>query len=129
MGRGKKLCKSCGTATGPRAKICNNCHQPFSFKPKIFGKEPEKKVDWQKLKRGDRIRTMMGSGPYWQGRSEEKTYMGHYGKFTVLNVEDNGLEVLSEKAGYAFLYMGPTVTTEDGITRQAYSLKKLGRRL
>lgn len=133
MPRGIKTCNKCGKTTGPRTRECANCGQSFMFKPKAFNKEPEKQIDWRMLKRGDRIRTIMGSGPYCLNSNGDRAYIGHYGKFIVLEVKDNGLEVISDGVkgiGYAFIYMGEESRSADGIIyRQPHKIKKLRPRI
>jgi hypothetical protein len=72
------------TCPGCEAKIHtrkSQCSCGFSFYKKKRKKTIE---DWQSLKKGDIIRSVYGNGPYWEDpNTQEKQYMGSYGKFIV----------------------------------------------
>ena len=119
MSRGRKLCNKCGEANGPRSFKCKSCNHPFKMnvnkkikitKTKRF-KRPKKRVinNWTELERGDIIRVVGGSGPYYKDENSEKHYLTNRGLYTVLKSEQNGIHVRSDKGGdFQFLYMGPT---------------------
>jgi hypothetical protein len=139
MGRGQKTCKGCGAATGPRAFKCAKCGQAFSFKAEsVLGatrgiQQPEKVCDWKSLQRGDRIKVIAGSGPYWPAKADvegaENIHMGYYGKFTVKSIHKDGIIACGNKKEGAwatcFIYMAEPKQAESGIMRVAHKVVKL----
>lgn len=106
--RGQKLCSECGTINGVRAFVCKNCEA--EFKMKKGRKRPRKKQveDYRTLERGDTIRVVGGSGPYYTSKETgERTYLIDRGKYTVISTDDTGIQVYGEN-GYGYLYMGKT---------------------
>lgn len=103
--RGQKLCSECGTINGVRAFVCKNCEA--EFKMKKGRKRPRKKQveDFKTLERGDTIRVVGGSGPYYTGEDGERSYLIDRGKYTVISTDDNGIQVYGPN-GYGYLYMG-----------------------
>ena len=74
-------------------------------------KKPRKRAhkvpvdDFKTLERGDIIRVVGGSGPYYTGDDGERTYLVDRGKYKVLSTDDTGINVYGE-SGYGYLYMG-----------------------
>jgi len=69
---------------------------------------PQKNFDWKTLTRGDVIRVVGGSGPYYKYKNGDKQYLTDRGIYYVESVCKNGLSVQSHKGGgQEFLYMGP----------------------
>jgi len=113
MPRGKKSCPSCSFETGPRAYSCPKCNHIFAFKPK--GKEAKntkiiEKLNWRELVKGDRIKVRGGS--YYVCRGEFIP-MGANGKFTVCEVQHNGILGDGFEGGYQFIYMGGDFQSPD----------------
>jgi hypothetical protein len=103
--RGQKLCGSCGTINGVRAFTCKSCEAEFSMKKFRRGLRKVLVRDFKTLERGDVIRVTSGSGPYYTDQQGERQYMVDRGKYTVMSIIEEGLNVLGEK-GHSFLYMG-----------------------
>lgn len=144
MPRGCKTCKGCGVENGPRAFVCKGCGQAFTFKhmdeaePASSGvttthklTKISKLVDWRSLVRGDRIKVVAGSGPYWPSkeREGEKIPMGYHGKFTVAYLDANGIHAHGNKKegslAHCYIWMGPKVETPSGLVRKAHKVIKL----
>lgn len=116
-----KTCPSCQLEVGRKTRTCS-CGHKFLFVKK--GKwEIIKK--WKMLKRGDHFWLKSGSkGPYFKGENGI-ILMGYRGKFTVRNLDVNGIEAYSSHTGFAFVYMGPDFYCENtGIHRRKYILFK-----
>jgi hypothetical protein len=104
-----KKCQKCGTLSHARCSTCE-CGHVF------YQKKQKNKVinDWQNLQKGDIIKSVKGYGPYWMNpTTEEKVYMGSYGKFTVRNIGKNYIvahqmlgKSIDNAAGTFVLYMG-----------------------
>ena len=86
----EKKCNECGTLAHARSSVCKNCGYVFYIKKKEL--EVQLAKDWRDLKRGDVIKVITGSGPYYLSKDNpgEKIMMGHKGKFEVLEIIDNG---------------------------------------
>ena len=109
MPRGQKTCSKCGEATGPRSFVCPKCGQPFSFKPKFLRPEKGQDIpDWRKLRRGDEIKVIAGSGPIWETEDEDIN-MGYNGKFIVHGMDVDGLHAYptgkTAESGHCYIYM------------------------
>lgn len=140
MGRGQKTCKSCGTHTGPRAFKCPKCGEPFEFKDKVpscFKPEKGESVfDWRTLVRGDRIRVIAGSGPYYPKNSQrdEDIPMGYYGKFTVRYLDENGIHaygnVKEGEQSHCYIFMNPEASglSKTGMMRVPHKIVKLRKK-
>lgn len=140
MGRGHKNCSSCGFSTGPRSFRCPNCQTPFEFKEKGIAQlrkqlenKTEQKVvdfDWRTLQRGERIRVISGSGPYWpaSGERQENIPMGYHGKFTVRYVDKDGIHAVGNKKeanGHSFIYMGEPKLSKSGLFKEPHKIVRL----
>lgn len=140
MGRGQKTCKKCGSTTGPRAFKCPSCGEAFEFKdkvPSIFKPEKGESVfDWKTLIRGDRIRVIAGSGPYYPKNAarEEDIPMGYYGKFTVRYLDEDGIHAYGNakegEQSHCYIFMneeasGPSKT---GMMRVPHKIVKLRKK-
>jgi len=106
-----KKCKECGKMSHARTATCQ-CGYVFYQK-----KQRNKAIEnWQDLRRGDLVKSVKGHGPYWiHPETQEKTYMGSYGKFSVQDVGRDYI-VVHERAGShkygsgtIILYMGDHV--------------------
>lgn len=107
MPKGKKTCDNCGTLTGPRAYMCPNCNTPFSFKVQSREKKNTKLIrnfNWRELEPGDKIKST--GGPYYV-KGSDFIPMGYRGKYTVVNIDQEGIVAYSSKGGYCHIYMGP----------------------
>lgn len=109
--RGIKTCKNCQTENGARAHFCSKCQAEFPIKNKhgFIVKKINKKIDdWKELKEGECIRVISGTGPYYD-RNGYKDSVGHYGKFIVKWIDDNGIVCFGcskNNQGFAHIYMG-----------------------
>jgi len=89
-----------------------------------FLKNKEKKVDWTTLEKGDRIKVIKGSGPYYI-MNKNKIPIGDYGVFTVKSVDPVGIFVYN-KYGNSFLYMGKIkFNDQTNVVRRPYKIVKL----
>ena len=105
---GRKMCSKCGGGNGCRAFNCKHCDHPFKMKKHRKRPRLQKNFDWKTLTRGDVIRVIGGSGPYYKHKNGDKQYLTDRGIYYVESVCKNGLSVQSHKGGgKEFLYMGP----------------------
>lgn len=137
MPRGLKICPKCGRQTGPRAKNCPNkkCGYKYTFKPSALRKPKGEKIDWRQLQRGDVIKIIMGSGPYWISKYEKdeegnplKIPMGYYGKYTVKSIDKEGIHAYPLKAkgsGHCYIYMGKKKIGKSGTHIRSHKIRKL----
>jgi hypothetical protein len=130
MSRGRKRCV-CGNIVGVRTKICGACNTPFLFKPS-FQKEQRNEINWRELVRGDWIRVISGSGPYFPVEHEddvvENINTGYYGKFKVKSLEDNGIHAYpigKQEAGHCFIYMGKEKVSKTGTVLKPHKIVKI----
>ena len=105
LGRGKKVCSHCGTVNGVRSFECKNCGQEFKMKKGPKGIRKKKVEDFKSLQRGDWIKVVGGSGPYYTDRDGEKYYMVDRGKYIVEYTDSEGIHAYGD-TGYNYLYMG-----------------------
>ena len=105
LGRGKKVCSHCGTVNGVRSFECKNCGQAFKMKKGPKGIRKKKVEDFKSLQRGDWIKVVGGSGPYYTDRDGEKYYMVDRGKYIVEYTDSEGIHAYGD-TGYNYLYMG-----------------------
>jgi hypothetical protein len=99
--RGQKRCSKCRKINAARSYKCKHCLVVFKSKNKS-------KLDWTTLKKGDHIKVLCGSGPYWiSKRTGERIPMGEYGKFIVDKITSEGIHAY--ELGYSdhtYIYMG-----------------------
>ena len=103
--RGQKLCTHCNTVNGVRSFECKNCGQAFKMKKGPKGIRKKKVEDFKSLQRGDWIKVVGGSGPYYTDRDGEKYYMVDRGKYIVEYTDSEGIHAYGD-TGYNYLYMG-----------------------
>jgi len=102
-----KNCPECSEQSHARVATCKCGHVFYQKK----NRNSEIK-DWQNLQKGDIIKSVNGHGPFWiNPETEEKVYMGTYGKFKVHGIGKNYLLVVKIKNNYTYggiqvLYMG-----------------------
>ncbi len=127
MGRGHKTCKHCGATTGPRAHNCPACGKAFTFKSEVVAVE-DKAFDWRELQKGDLIKVVSGSGPYFKGEAD-RIYMGYHGVFRVQWVDDKGIHaypVKAKEAGHCYIYMGERVKESiGGLVQKPHRVRKI----
>ena len=118
LGRGKKVCVHCNEINGVRSFECKNCGQAFKMKKPPKGIRKKKVEDFKSLQRGDWIKVVGGSGPYYTDRDGEKHYMVDRGKYIVEYTDSEGIHAYGE-TGYNYLYMGKRCPSPmlDSITR------------
>ena len=82
----KKQCSNCGIKVGVRTKLCPDCGHKFLIRKR--GRRPKEVRDWEDLKKGDIIKVVTGSGPYFisKDRPGERIMMGHKGMFEVVEL-------------------------------------------
>lgn len=109
-----------------RAFVCKNCDAEFNMKKPR--KRPRKTVvkDFKTLERGDTIRVIGGSGPYYTDANDERHYLVDRGKYTVISTDYTGIQVYGEN-GYGYLYMGEICPSEllDSITKAPCKILKV----
>ena len=91
MPRGQKICSKCSSSNGPRAFVCKNCNQQFSFKAKSREQKTTKLIkdfNWKDLEKGDKIK--VSGGPYFVFNGEFIP-MGYRGRFIVESVDAQGI--------------------------------------
>ena len=134
MGRGQKAGPKCKVTTGPRAKECKGCGHKYEFVPKFLRPKIGKEIEnWSQLEKGDIIKVVKGSGPYWLGEEDEngvreKVCVGYSGKFKVMSAHADGLCVygVGGNCGYAYLLMVIDPTKgDDLLIREPYKLAKV----
>lgn len=142
MPRGQKFCSK-SHPNGPRAYVCSTCQEPFTFKKdstnnkaKVSTKKTEKvkqliSVNWRELKTGDHI--LVKGGPYHKTKRKNeviKQRMGYKGHYVVKELQDKGIIAYSgKKEGFAFIYMGPEETSQDGIIHRRPHKLRLMRKI
>lgn len=116
--RGQKKCASCNTINGVRSFECKHCGEQFKMKKFKRGVRKTLIKDHTILKKGDSIRVIGGSGPYYEGEDGERTYLVERGKYRVDKVDANGICAWGE-SGFEYLYMGKTCKSNvlDTITK------------
>jgi len=116
----------CGSQCGVRSVTCPDCNKKFPTKTKREKalKPKCEDVDWKDLRKGDTIKVLVGTGPYYEN-SNGRTYMGLAGKYTVLSIEKEGFFV-DDGIGRAFCYMGETKPGVVGI-KEAHKVKLIKR--
>ena len=112
-----KVCEQCQEQNGVRTLICKSCKAPFKIKssnynPKKARRRRKKQFikDWRSLSKGDVVRVIGGSGPFYDGKDGMRHYLTDRGKYTIDSIDKNGLHVLGiapRTSGQQFLYMGP----------------------
>lgn len=103
--RGQKTCSSCNTINGVRSFECKQCGAQFKMKKLKRGLKRILIKDHTILQKGDTIRVIGGSGPYYEDATGERTYFVERGKYSVDKVDANGIFAFSE-GGFDYLYMG-----------------------
>ena len=73
--RGQKICENCGEVNGVRAYECKKCDYPFKMKKYRKGNKKKKVEDHMTLNKGDLIRVVGGSGPFYTGEDGDKIYL------------------------------------------------------
>ena len=105
MRKGIKICQSCGTENGVRAYECKNCDAPFEMRKKRRGVRKKDVSDWTTLKRGDVIRVVGRSGPYFENEVGDRTYLLSNTLYKIYKLTDDGI-VAHGKYGFEFIYCG-----------------------
>lgn len=103
--RGQKICKSCNKINGVRAYECKECGAEFEMKKKRKGGRKKQISDHTVLNKGDIIKVVGNSGPYYIGSDGDKHYFTDRGKYTVMSVYKDGIQACGPH-GYTYLYMG-----------------------
>lgn len=118
----RKECSGCGNMVGVRTKECSDCGYKFLIRKR--GPRP-KQIDWTELKKGDTIKVVTGTGPYFLSRERqgEKIMMGHKGMFEVVELSNQGKKSCGiigrqiNRSGYRasvveYIYMGESYYDE-----------------
>jgi len=86
-------------------------------------------VDYTTLSKGDKIKVLKGSGPYYVGESGEKQYLGNNGIFVVDSILNNGIMASSKYGAIEFLYMGQEEKSSvmDNIIRSPYKIALISK--
>jgi hypothetical protein len=118
-----KECPECDNKAHARASKCKCGYQFY------IPKKKQQEIDasnWRDLKKGDIIKCIVGSGPYWLSKDKpgEKIMLGEKGRFEVVEIYDNGpkscgiiglqLHTRGRKANVReFIYMGESNYNEE----------------
>lgn len=141
MSRGKKMCPNCGEGCGPRSLNCKSCGAAFTFNPKklSLNKVVKEKLDWHSLQRGDTIKVIAGTGPFFpytnpESKQIEPIAVGHFGIFQVRSVEKDGIgafEILpgGRQGGFCYIYMGKPKKGVTGTVMRPHKIKRVIRRI
>jgi hypothetical protein len=86
-------------------------------------------VDYTTLSKGDKIKVLKGSGPYYIAESGEKQYLGNKGIFVVDSLLSNGIMAVSKYGSIEFLYMGQEEKSNvlDNIIRSPYKIALISK--
>lgn len=135
--RGQKLCSSCNTINGVRSFNCKSCNSPFTMNkkrkntPALNAARINRNLiaDYTTLSKGDKIKVLKGSGPYYIGDSGEKQYLGNNGVFVVDSILGNGIMAVSQYGAIEFLYMGQEEKSNvlDNIIRSSYKIALISK--
>lgn len=123
--RGQKICPSCNEGCGPRTLKCACGHEFLKSKNVLIAANASVMVssqatlstrlltphainDWRDLKSGSMIRVLKDSGPYMELANGMKSRIGHYGKFVVHYVDENGIHAY-DNYGHSYIWMGPNI--------------------
>ncbi len=119
-----KICSLCNQEAGVRTKICD-CGAVFPVKSKREKalKPKGEEIDWKDLRRGDEVKIIAGTGPYYESENG-RIYMGLAGKYKVISVEKDGF--LVDDGGRAFCYMAEKRQGVVGF-REAHKVKLIKR--
>ena len=121
----KKQCPDCGLMVGVRTKNCPDCDHKFLIRKR--GARP-KQVEWTELKRGDVIKCVQGTGPYWVNKETgERVGFNFRGKYKVDFIDRKGIGAYPEKnkteSGFCYIYMGkPKFSKESGIHSRPHKI-------
>ena len=112
-----KVCEQCQGQNGVRTLICKSCKAPFKIKSSNYSPSKARRrrkkqfiKDWRSLSRGDVVRVIGGSGPFYEDEEGMRHYLTDRGKYKVDSIDKNGINVIGiapRTSGYQFLYMGP----------------------
>ena len=103
--RGQKICSHCNTANGVRSYECKSCGQEFTMKKKPKGIRKKQVENFKTLQKGDWIKVVGGSGPYYEDSEGERAYFVNRGKYKVEYTDNEGIHAHGD-SGYNYLYMG-----------------------
>jgi hypothetical protein len=130
LSRGQKLCPGCNKINASRQRVCKHCDREFISKNTPIKNEI---LDWKKLERGDYIRIVQGTGPYFlctrdtdECTTGERLCMGNKGVYKVVGLDRRGIRAVGashKNGGFVYLYMGePYCSKETGLYYEPYRL-------
>lgn len=124
--RGQKTCVECDAINGVRAFVCKECGSEFKMKKGRIRPHNVLVEDHTTLERGDIIKVVGNSGPYYTEENGEKTYLVDRGSYTVVRTYADGIQVTGE-SGHGYLYMGKTCPSKlvDSITQAPCKVQKV----
>ena len=112
-----KVCEQCQEQNGVRTLVCKKCRTPFKTKSSNYNRSKARRrrkkrfiKNWRSLSRGDVVRVVGGSGPFYESSDGMRHYLTDRGKYEVESIDKNGIHVLGiapRTSGHQFLYMGP----------------------
>ena len=125
--RGQKVCEHCKTINGVRTYECKQCGHAFTMKRTRKGIRKKRVRDFTLLTKGDTIKVVGGSGPYYTDSKGDRLYLVERGRYTVSGTSHDGIHAYGPN-GYNYLYMGTVCKSNilDTITRspcKVYLLK------
>ena len=108
--RGQKICPKCNCVNGVRSFVCKNCDHEFKMKKGRRGPRKIPVKNHQSLIKGDKIRVVGGSGPFYTDRYGEsfgekfnvlydkkgRSYLNKLAKKYGLTVETKPLKIRSD---------------------------------
>lgn len=121
--RGQKVCSNCKRIVGARSSNCKYCG--FNFSTQI-AKNSKCVIDWHELDKGDYIKVLQGSGPYYFNKlTGEQECVSNSGRYKVVERKKDGLFCWS-RTGFEFIYMGPPKKGSTGVINlQPHKILKL----
>lgn len=135
--RGQKICKACQFINAARQRVCTNCDQEFILKGAPIKNEV---IDWKTLDKGDYIKVVQGTGPYYISKKDNEQYnvgekicMGDTGVYKVVDHNEDGILSFGaspNNSGFTYLYMGKKQkSTDTGIYLEPYRIIKIKRKI
>lgn len=94
----------------------------------------EQDINWKRLKKGDLIKIIAGTGPYIviiKNGIEERVSMGYSGKFRVVSLDKYGIHAYPVKAnesGHCFIYMGKKCKSKHNTIMNPHKIKLLTKK-
>lgn len=126
MKRGYKNCPECNELNGARKYECDHCGFIFKVRPI----DPNTNFKWYELNKGDQIKVLQGSGPYYINDRGERVYISDSGPYIVESIDEFGIKAFGvgkNNHGFSYIYMGPDCKSPivPSVTRSAHKIIKI----